>query len=464
LSQSNPSIVTSHLNIDLTALNNISTTNTNITANNRVRSNLSAIVNASKQATEVSAVTIVKTDIFDFMDTPVKDTEVSISVTQTTVAAPNDEYLEDLIDYDDDELAPANHDSGDDTLIGIDDTDIKLEEETTEAKNKSMAEEQAENAQSEQTAVAHRLEQAKYVMSLGPQTLFSSSPGLASALQLNDVGDTVTVNAYVNGVTYEISWKVEAFYDEEPQPTVEQPTTSLTVDTAPRKTSLRDAAPLSGPTLFLAHTATKCKFGRACSKGAACLFDHTVKPKLCTWVNTAQGCTKANACECSHENEGVKCTRSTTRFVCANGKGCAFKHGDDINNMPKVKAVAAPVEQVKAVKGTPPPNAPTGPKATGTPPTNAPTGPKNNNKNAQQPAKVGGQKRGREQDDDGGNATQDKRVNDSTGNFNAGGGHRVVKQHRGRGRGRGNGRSRGRGGGGVITGGEFSIKGAATGG
>jgi hypothetical protein len=375
----------------------------------------------------------VETDIdIDLSDSPTKD---------TMIAAPAAEYQEDLIDYDD-ELLPASHDSGDDTLIGLDDTDIKFEDETTVAKDTSLVEEQADHAQAMQEVADQHFEQAKYMMSMGPQTLLGSSPDVASALQLNNVGDNVTVSVSVNGITYEITWKVAAIHDEQPQPA-----TSIAFNTTQRKTSLRDAPPLSTSATPAARSAVKCKFGSKCNKGTSCTFDHTVKVKLCTWVNTAQGCTKGKACEFSHDNEGAECTRSTTRSDCANGKGCAFKHGDDVGIAVQPKTVAPAAEQAKTL---PPAHAPIGPKVANAPPTNAPTGPKGNGK------------RSRDQDDDGGNETQHKRFNNSTRNFKAdGSNNRGVKQYRGRGR--GNARAGGRGHVGGVPGGDMRIKGAAGG-
>ncbi|KAH4046949.1 hypothetical protein HBI29_166040 [Parastagonospora nodorum] len=404
----------------------------------------SAVATVPKETTPTVEASVtqtmpVETDIdIDLSDSPAND---------TMIAAPAAEYQEDLIDYDDDELLPASHDSGDDTLIGLDDTDIKFEDEITVAKDTSLAEQQADHAQGMQEVAEHHLEQAKYMMSMGPQTLLGSSPDMASALQLNNVGDNVTVNVSVDGITYEITWKVAAVHGEQPQPAIEQPAASIAVNTTQRKTSLRDAPPLSTSANPAARSAVKCKFGSKCNKGTSCTFEHTVKVKLCTWVNTAQGCTKGKACEFSHDNEGAKCTRSTTRSDCANGKGCAFKHGDDVGIAVKPKAVAPAAEQVKTL---PPADAPIGPKVANAPPSNAPTGPK------------GTGKRSRDQDDDGGNETQHKRVNNSTDNFKAGGSNnRGVKQYRGRGR--GNARAGGRERVGGALGGDMRIKDAAGG-
>jgi hypothetical protein len=386
-------------------------------------------------------------------------------------AAPAAEYEEDMIDYGDDELYPAV-DSGigsDDTPIDFEGEDIKLED----IKEEITAEEQAEVEAKQRVAAEESLMQARYIMSLGPQTLLTQSD-MAGALQLNEVGDTVIVNVCVNGVKYEITWKVAGFEETEPQDVIDQravlATTTqqpaLTVDTAPRKPSfsLRDAAPLSGSTLKAAPFTEKCKFGKFCTKGAACPFDHTIKPKLCTWVNTAQGCTKGFECEFSHDNEGTKCTRSPSRFTCANGKGCAFRHDDDVRKAsapslkPKPVAQSAPpasVQQIQVVDSTPPENAPKGPKAASSPPANAPTGPKANG-TAPQLGKGAGQKRNRDDDDEAGNSVQRQKVSHLNGNNS----HRAVKQHRGRGRGRGRGGARV----GVATGGGgFSIKGAAAG-
>jgi hypothetical protein len=410
--------------------------------------------------------------------TPTMKEEDTVTNAETVApAAPAAEYVEDMIDYDDDELTPAV-DSGigsDDAPIDFEGEDIKLED----LKEETTAEEQAEIEATRRVAAEESLMQAKYIMSLGPQTLLTQSD-MAGALQLNEVGDTVVVNISVNSVKYEIMWKVAGFEETEPQDVIEQcaalATTqqpTLTVDTAPRKPSfsLRDAAPLSGSTPKAAQFSSKCKFGKFCIRDAACPFDHTIKPKLCTWVNTAQGCTKGFDCEFSHDNEGTKCTRNSSRFTCANGKGCAFKHDDDVREAPaptsKPKPVAqptavAPVQQIQVVDSTPPANAPKGPKATSVPPTNAPTGSKAMSA-APQLGKSAGQKRNRDEDDEGEQAVQRPKLSHDDGNNK----HRTVKQHRGRGRGNCRGRGRARGGAGVgaaTGGGEFSIKGAAAGG
>lgn len=426
---------------------------------------------------------------FDIMDEitnqdippTIKEEQVVVKTEPITSATPVAEYEEDIIDYDDDDLAPAGSNS-DDTLIGIEDEDIKLEgngiseepREAAEVTEKTMTEEQAEIEAAERVAAEERLVRAKFVMSLGPQTLLTKSSDMANALQLNAIGDAVTVNISANGVNYEVTWKVAGMDESQPQGTIEQcaalATTpqpaALTVDTTQRKTSsLRDAAPLSGSTPSASHLTTKCKYGKWCTKGAACPFDHTIKLKLCTWINTAQGCTKGEGCDFSHENEGTKCTRSSSRFTCANGRGCAFKHHDDVRRapVPKSKAVAPPAlaQQTEAVDPTPPANTPNGPKASSSPLPNAPKGPETNG-TAPQLSKGAGQKRGRDEEDEAGKSVQRPKLHHDSAINNH---HRGVKQHRGRGRGNGSGRGRGRGGAGVVAGaGELKIRGAAAGG
>jgi hypothetical protein len=281
------------------------------------------------------------------------------------------------------------------------------------------------------------------------------------------------VNISVNGVKYEITWKVAGIDESEPQDRIEQcaalattqQLTALTVDTTQHKpsVSLCDAAPLSGNTPKAAHFTAKCKFGKFCTKGETCPFDHTIKPKLCTWVNAVQGCTKGFECEFSHDNEGKKCTRSPSRSTCTNSKGCAFKHDDDVRKAPALKpkpvAPPAPVQQIKVMDSTPPVNAPKGPKASSALPANALTGHEANSA-VQQLGKGAGQKRSRDKDDEAGNAVQRPKLSHDNGDNN----RRGVKQHRGRGRGNGRGRGRGRGGASVsVTGVELRIRGAAAG-
>jgi hypothetical protein len=506
LSQSNVRAPTSGLTINLTTTNDKHHKYTNTittTMARRTRSKKSASSNRTDNVdikveetpegkienTEVDIDLGCMDEVPDMSATPTnKQGEEVVAKTESVIpAAPATEYEEDLIDYDDDELLPAV-DSGigsDDTPIDFEDDDIKLEDDIAikHSTEQVTAEEQAEIEATKRVVAEEALVQAKYIMSLGPQTLLTQSD-MAGALQLNRVGDTVVVNIAVNGVKYEISWKVTGFEEHEPDPqnvieqcaalaTTQEPT-ALTVDTTQRKpsSSLRDAAPLSGSTPKAAHfTATKCKFGKFCTKGTACPFDHTIKSKLCTWVNTTMGCAKGLKCEFSHDNEGTKCTRGPSRFTCANGKGCAFKHDDDVRKalapapVPKPKLVASPAptpapQQIEVVDSTPPANVPKGHKAAISSLANVPTGPKAKG-TATQLGQGAGQKRGRGEDDEGDNAVQRQKVSHDHDNNN---GHRAVRQHRGRSRGnvRGRGRGRGRGGAGVGAGtGGFSIKGAA---
>jgi hypothetical protein len=311
--------------------------------------------------------------------------------------ASTSEYVEDILDYEDDELVSADNNNG--ILIAVDNEDATLEQDSalpaiTEP-IETLAEEQAVIPQA--TVEAHLL-QAKVGMAWSAEMMLARTPDMASALQLFDIDDAVTVQVSASGVTYDVTWKVAGFYEPEheteagPEPEHEESTTSL-----------RTAAPLS------ATSAVKCKFGRSCNKGSTCPYDYTTKPRLCTWANTLKGCMKGADCEFSHEIEGVKCTRSELRFECANGRGCAFKHRDDENGLPvdATKEENVTKEDVKI-----------GEKKDGAQP-------------------VVGKKRSREGGDEGGNPTQKPRP--SYGSEPRGG-----KQHRGHGRERGHGRGRGK--------------------
>jgi hypothetical protein len=478
--QRNPLAATLPLNINLTSLNDIQTTDTNSADDKMAPSTPSAVTKGSKQTTTTSNTTagtpttnyvFTDTDI-DLSESSIEDTVITTAKKDTATHAPVVEYEEDLIDYDEDELEPATHDNGDGVLIDIEDKDINLEDDPTSAKTKSMAEEHAENSKAIQEAAKQRLEQAKYMMTLGPQTLLTSSTDMATALQLINLGDTVTVKVPINSVIYEITWKIAGFQGIQ-QPIPNFPSTTTT--TVQRKTCLRNAPPLSNSSHLPPHTAYKyCRFGRNCQKGTSCPFQHAVvKSKLCTWINTPQGCTQGAGCSFSHENDGVKCTLSAMRLSCANGLGCAFKHDDDVGRAHNVdEALGASVEVGEVLDTGRLGDGPVGSKSAGMPFFDADTG--MNNAGAQESGKVVGSKRGREQHDDGGDATQYKRVNDYTGKFKAGTWHPSTKQHQGRGRGsgrvsnrgsgRGSNRGSGRGRGSVVARGGMRIKGAASGG
>lgn len=339
-----------------------------------------------------------------------------------------------------------------------------------------------------------QLEQAKAGMAWSTETMLTQTPEMASALQLNKVGDAVTISVTSNGVTYEVTWKVCAVEGGEiEKPLARKPSITAAPVTA-ATSALRDASPLSGglPKATFSSGA-KCRFGRACTKGAACPYDHPIKAKLCSYVNTSQGCSSGANCEFSHDNEGMKCTRSATRYICPNGRGCAFKHGDD---WAKTVKKATPAKQIEVVKEsetiqeneskakqeedtvtTPPANAPTGPKAeranhggttptdtkiddnlkhdsvspTANPRTGAPTGPKSTST-----PQVAGQKRACDGDDENGTAAQRPRLAQEN-NTRGFGGRRPPRGRGGRGVGQGVGRGGGRGRGGMG----LNIRGAA---
>lgn len=329
-------------------------------------------------------------------------------------------YEEHLLDCDDDELIITT--TTNDNPIAVDNAEnsASIPADGNEQEDKAETEERVENAETAQAKPEAHFEHAKLAMIWCAQTMLTQSADMAAALQLNDVGETVAVNVTANGVTYEITWKVTSFVDSED--TEGHTTTS----------SLRDAAPLTKffPTAPQANI--KYKFGRNCKNGVACPLDHTIKPKLCGFVNTSRGCTNTDGCEFSHENEGVNCTRSALRNTCANGRGCTFKHGDDW--VKEVKVEEKTEEKSDVAKDAPPANAPSGPKVVNV--EVAPTGPKGDG-----PKQIAGQKHGRGDEEDVGNAPKGPRLAPDGGNNHRGDG----RQTRGRGRGRGQGRGRGGG-------------------
>ncbi|KAF1917498.1 hypothetical protein BDU57DRAFT_586210 [Ampelomyces quisqualis] len=389
-------------------------------------------------------------DSTDFVSSRYRENKMPASPTYNTPAA----YEEDIIDFDDDELIPST--TNDVLIAAVQDTEnsTNFQADDTEQENGFEAEEQAKNKETAQATAEAHLQHAKLGMAWGAQTMLTQSPDMAGVLQLNDVGDAVCVNATANGVTYEVTWKVTSFVA--PEDTEKHLPTAPVTTGAPaiqRTNLLRDAAPLSQFLPPAPQPNINCKFGRHCKNGAACLFDHTVKPKLCGFVNTTRGCTNAADCEFSHESEGVKCTRSTLRYTCANGRGCAFKHVDDgvkQENTKKEmeKVVLETKNTTEVVKDVPPAESTTVPKAAEV--EGAPTGLKGDG-----PKQIAGQKHGRDGDEEVGNAPKGPRLARDGGKNNRG-----AKQHRGRGRGQGRGGGRGRSG--ASDGQGLLIRGAAS--
>lgn len=430
---------------------------------------------------------------------PAAEQQKNMAKDSAPVATPVEEYEEDIFLHEEPEVAATDVE---DVASSIKGEDVLLEEIHTLATSAAVDntefttdnQDQEPEAPATQAVPNVQLEQAKAGMAWSTETMLTQTPEMANALQLNKVGDAVTISVSTNGVTYEVTWKVAAIERSAPEPVTRKPSiTAAPVIAA--NSALRDASPLSGGVpKATSSSGVKCKFGRACTKGAACPYDHTIKAKLCSYVNTAQGCSSGANCEFSHDNEGMKCTRSATRYMCPNGRGCAFKHGDDwakpVKKVELAKKVA-PVQQAESVKtiepevkeeedvvATPPVNAPTGPKAerasdgertpieitpdekgkqdsvsptTEGAPTGAPTGPKNTSI-----PQAAGQKRAREGDEEHETAEQRPRL--AHDNNARGFGGRRPPRGRGRGVGQGGGRGGGRGRGGMG----LNIRGAAT--
>ncbi|KAF2821465.1 hypothetical protein CC86DRAFT_470672 [Ophiobolus disseminans] len=347
----------------------------------RTRSNTSAASQNSQEAAKrskrssqntsavdatVALVPVVEEETTEAAPAIIEEPTAVIAKT-TTITTAVEEYTEDLIDYSDSDLEPVSKDAS-------------TKDAGTDAA--AIEDEPAKPTPEEQAIID--LEQGKAGMAWSTYTLLTTSAGLASALRLTSLGASVSTTATFADVTYEITWKV---------------TNIGGVD-----------APTTAPTT----AAAKCKFGKHCTKGAACPFDHTPKQKLCIWVNSLGGCSNGAACAHSHEHEGAKCTRSKKRSQCANGKACAYQHQDDVYVSGSMQRLGK--KDVGEKEGE-------GDGEEGKTPTGLKLG------------KGAGQKRGVEGGEDG-RAAQRQRGNDGRG----GGG-------RGRGRGRGRGAGRGRPGG-----------------
>ncbi|KAH7408724.1 hypothetical protein DE146DRAFT_606799 [Phaeosphaeria sp. MPI-PUGE-AT-0046c] len=388
--------------------------------------------------------------------TPVpKQQLIDMAKDSAPCAATIAEYEEDIFLDEELEVAAADTET---SVIGIEDEDVLLEDICTLAKTNghaSAAEEREQQHETEGQAkqrIDFQLEQAKAGMAWSTETMLTQTPEMATALQLNKVGDAVTIPVTANGVIYEVTWKVAAPVSAI-EPKVEQPSSVAATITA-TTSALRDASPLSASlTKAPLSSGVKCRFGRTCNKGASCPYDHATRPKLCSYVNTAHGCSSRVNCEFSHENEGMKCTRSMTRYTCPNGRGCAFKHGDDWAKLAQPAQLAKKsqpeeMNEYGEVDAMPPMSAPTGPKAG--------RGDASKNDSA---LHVGGQKRAREDDEEEEKAAQRPRL---THNNNAHPNVRGGRPHRARGRGAVQWNGRGgafRGRGGVMG---LNIRGAAT--
>jgi hypothetical protein len=307
------------------------------------------------------------------IDIDLNDTALSPLEEDGMIAMPSppaEEYAEDILDFDDDELAPTNN-----------------------VVKSATAEEQATSAQAPD---ASRLHNAKLGMAWSAEMMLTQSPNLASALHLHDVGDAITVQVSVHGVTYDVCWTIAAITSE------------------PSTTSAPAPKPAPEPPT---HSAIKCKFDRFCKKGSACAFDHSTKSKLCIWVNTPTGCAKGGECKFSHEYEGVKCAKGDVRGTCVNGSRCAYKHGDDGVVMDDVTKESRDDGEKAEVKQ------------------DSENTKEDGGKEKDNAERCAGKKREHEVEEDGTPKKQRLDYDDA---------NRSGKQHHGRGRGHGNGRGRGR--------------------
>jgi hypothetical protein len=300
--------------------------------------------------------------------------------------APAEEYVENILDFDDDELAPR-------TETTIESATVEVQSTTTQAPS------------------ASRLHDAKLGMAWSVEMMLTQSPDLASALHLHKVGDAVTVQVTVSGVTYDVCWTVATLTSE--------PSVSA---------SAKDASTTASAPETLTRSSMKCKKGKFCKKGSACAFDHSTKFKLCIWVNTPNGCANGGGCEFSHECEGVKCSKGETRGTCVNGTRCAYKHGDDgavdgVSNETQENTQTTQEKQEKQ---------------------DGESTKENRDKEGEEKSDVveqaAGKKRGHEDGEEDGRLKKQRLDYESA--------ERGGKQFRDRGRGRGNGRGRGRGRGG----------------
>jgi hypothetical protein len=281
-------------------------------------------------------------------ENPVSVVEEEVA-TVTTV----NEYVEDVIDYDDDDLGPVANDKSVDPILEVEDL-LNLDEEISKVEEKAPfvdATKRVDKNETETTTeikgdvasdAQQLLAQAKGGLVWSVNMLLTQVPHMPQSLHLNTVGDHSEVEVPFNGQIIEVSWKIAGTYDQtktDGAGNIEAAANSQTGATATNAESAEvapaelDQTANNGET----HPATsaddtaviRCKFGKFCAKGKDCPYDHTIKKKLCVWVNSLQGCAQGDACVFSHEIAGVTCTRNTTRTMCQNGRSCAYRHQDD---------------------------------------------------------------------------------------------------------------------------------------
>lgn len=260
--------------------------------------------------------------------------------------------IEDYVDWSDGELEVSQESvsthEGDDVKTPKQEDSVTGNVPTTGSQKPDLLKQQAEEAML--WTISH---------------LFEANPGIGSALRLYNTGDSTSTVAHINGTTYEVTWKIIDTYDvdtpaedsgievsgnatpvatppsEEGGKSIEEDNSNVVAaaEAVTEKTSEditggttdtpEDPITHVAETLFETPIIPTCKFGKYCNKGDECKFDHSVRRKLCTWVNTAQGCSKGENCAFSHEIKGTTCKRSPLRRSCPNGYTCAYKHQDD---------------------------------------------------------------------------------------------------------------------------------------
>jgi hypothetical protein len=281
-------------------------------------------------------------------ENPVSVVEEEVA-TVTTVT----EYAEDVIDYDDDDLGPVANDKSVDPILEVEDL-LNLDEEIPKVEDEARfvdATKRVDGNETETTTevkgdiasnAQQLLAQAKGGLVWSVNMLLTQVPHMPESLHLNAEGDYAEVQVPFNGQIIEVSWKIAGTYDRTKTDGAENTeaaangqtgATATNVESAEVTPAESDDAINNGgtPPATSADGAplTRCKFGKFCAKGKDCPYDHTIKKKLCVWVNSLQGCAQGDACEFSHEIAGVPCTRSTTRSMCQNGRSCAYQHQDD---------------------------------------------------------------------------------------------------------------------------------------
>ncbi|KAF1828350.1 hypothetical protein BDW02DRAFT_603490 [Decorospora gaudefroyi] len=191
----------------------------------------------------------------------------SVPEKATTMPAPVEEYPEDQIDFDDDDpvLAAVSKTTNTTTVV-------PTEPEAPKAEAQVEPQPQPQPDPEPEPEIS-MLDQGRAAMAWGTPTYLTTQPGVITALGLITLGAHAATTVPVDGMTFEVTWSVvgiDGACQTSPPTTTSLPPTTTVPTTNPTVTGPGVVPP------------PKCRFGKFCTKGSLCPFDHTIKPKPCT--------------------------------------------------------------------------------------------------------------------------------------------------------------------------------------